>query len=40
VIGERTVETHVAAILSKLGASSRAEAIAFIGREQRRNVTI
>jgi DNA-binding NarL/FixJ family response regulator len=32
VIGERTVETHVASILSKLGASGRAEAAALLAR--------
>jgi DNA-binding NarL/FixJ family response regulator len=33
VIGERTVETHVAAILGKLGVSSRAEAAARFAKE-------
>jgi hypothetical protein len=32
VIGERTVETHASAILSKLGLASRAELIAHMAR--------
>jgi len=32
IVGERTVETHVASILSKIGAASRAEIAAFVAR--------
>jgi DNA-binding NarL/FixJ family response regulator/tetratricopeptide (TPR) repeat protein len=34
VVGERTVETHVASILSKLGASSRAEVAAVLAQRE------